>query len=326
MKFTLKQYEEIVLTLENEGAFHRQYTRTDKTVGERRSLIQSWLGPAYTPWGGPRQTITLGFPTAHNDIEDREQIRRYFDDRYEIACTCTKYDHLPSIWKPPKPVLKPEHEAFIKKVVDAGGAAKWLNTTNKGGYTVSLAVYHQCSLTNTDMKPVLEALKMACLEATKQPAPKEKPIHWKDELEAARAAGATLQIKDGGVWVDEVDFCSIRNTAEKLFTFGGSQSRYRVKPPSKMTVDELAVELTPTPTPKETPVSKPIIITTTTFANSNDISKMADGEIFNMIAEQEAEIEALKKIKAQPKKLVEEIAKREAGIAALVAYLDNAKA
>lgn len=73
-------------------------------------------------------------------------------------------------------------------------------------------------------------------------------------------------------------------------------------------------------------MSKPIVITTTTFANGADISKMADGEVFNLIAEQEAEIEALKKIKAQPKKLVEEIAKREAGIAALVAYLDNAKA
>ena len=44
---------------------------------------------------------------------------------------------------------------------------------------------------------------------------------------------------------------------------------------------------------------------------------MTNAEIFDLI-------EALKKIKAQPKKLVAEIAEREAGIAALVAHLDQA--
>ena len=70
-------------------------------------------------------------------------------------------------------------------------------------------------------------------------------------------------------------------------------------------------------------MSKPITITTITLINGADISKMADGEVFDLIASEEAVIEGLKKIKAQPKKLVAEIAKREAGIAALVAYLDS---
>lgn len=73
-------------------------------------------------------------------------------------------------------------------------------------------------------------------------------------------------------------------------------------------------------------MTKPIEITITTFVNGTDISKMADGEVFNLIASEEAVIEDLKKIKAQPKKLVAEIAKREAGIAALVAYLDSKEA
>jgi hypothetical protein len=53
---------------------------------------------------------------------------------------------------------------------------------------------------------------------------------------------------------------------------------------------------------------------------------MSNSEIFSLIAVQEAEIEALKKIKTQPKKLVAEIAKRQAGIEALVAHLDSKEA
>jgi hypothetical protein len=64
-------------------------------------------------------------------------------------------------------------------------------------------------------------------------------------------------------------------------------------------------------------MNKPITVTTITLVNGVDASKMTNAEIFDLI-------EALKKIKAQPKKLVAEIAEREAGIAALVAHLDQA--
>lgn len=81
---------------------------------------------------------------------------------------------------------------------------------------------------------------------------------------------------------------------------------------------------TQTPTPENT-MTKPITITTKTFVNGTDISTMADAEVYELIATQEAEIERLGKIKARPKKLVEELAKRQAGIDLLVAYLDSAK-
>ncbi|MTW25846.1 hypothetical protein GM537_13805, partial [Streptococcus pneumoniae] len=50
-------------------------------------------------------------------------------------------------------------------------------------------------------------------------------------------------------------------------------------------------------------MNKPITVTTITLVNGVDASKMTNAEIFDLI-------EALKKIKAQPKKLVAEIAER----------------
>lgn len=66
-----------------------------------------------------------------------------------------------------------------------------------------------------------------------------------------------------------------------------------------------------------------IKITTKTLINGQDITDFTDSQIFDLIAQQEKTIEKLREIKAQPKKLVKELAERQAGIAALVAYLDS---
>lgn len=346
MSSARKKLQEIADRLDYPN-FKRRYCRiTEDTYGKRRAVIGSYL------WDELKITGI--------SVEDRDQLRRYFDAKYEITQTeINKYGDIPSVWSGlggDEYAIKLYDTALVlENDGDFYRAYKRLTFEQHAGdrrnlialtcrrlklYTPHGAFYEQLRryfddtmdvnncvtagdsasyAKDPDIKFWLEAVRYPPAPPT--PPPKEKII-WKDELEAARAAGATLQIKEGGVWIDE----AVYRGRDEFFNFAGSQARYRVKPPNKMTVDELAVELTPTPTPKETSVSKPITITTTTFANGNDISKMADGEIFNMIAEQEAEIEALKKIKAQPKKLVEEIAKREAGIVALVAYLDSAKA
>lgn len=72
-----------------------------------------------------------------------------------------------------------------------------------------------------------------------------------------------------------------------------------------------------------TKTSTPIEVTTKTLVNGTDVSTMTDSEVYALIASEEARIEDLKKIKAQPKRLVAEIDKRQAGINALVAYLDS---
>lgn len=77
---------------------------------------------------------------------------------------------------------------------------------------------------------------------------------------------------------------------------------------------------------KEEPIMNspaPIEITTKTFVNGNDVSTMTDGQIYALIAGEEQRIRELRAIGNQPKRLVAEIAKREAGIQALVTYLDS---
>lgn len=66
-----------------------------------------------------------------------------------------------------------------------------------------------------------------------------------------------------------------------------------------------------------------IEITTKTFLNGVDLATRPDAEIYDAIAQQEADIKTLEAINAKPKRLVAEIEKRKAGIAALVAFLDS---
>ncbi len=77
-----------------------------------------------------------------------------------------------------------------------------------------------------------------------------------------------------------------------------------------------------TPTPPENTMSQAIEVTTQTLVNGKDVKGMSDSQIYELIREQEAAIKDLEKIEAKPKKLTAEIAKRKAGIAALVAHLD----
>jgi len=66
-----------------------------------------------------------------------------------------------------------------------------------------------------------------------------------------------------------------------------------------------------------------IEITTKTLVNGTNVADLSDAAIYDLIAKQEAEIERLEAIKAKPKKLVAEIAKRREGIQALVNHLDS---
>lgn len=66
-----------------------------------------------------------------------------------------------------------------------------------------------------------------------------------------------------------------------------------------------------------------ITITTKTLVNGVDTANMTDSTLYDLIAKQEAAVADLEKIVNKPKKLVNEIAKRKAGIQALVDYLDS---
>lgn len=90
MRLTPQQYDELVLVLENDSSFYATYMRhRGSSFGRRREVISTalWSSPDYTRW-----RIV--------DIEDRDQLRRYFDDRYDIPQTeLNKYAHIPSVWR-----------------------------------------------------------------------------------------------------------------------------------------------------------------------------------------------------------------------------------
>jgi len=90
--------------------------------------------------------------------------------------------------------------------------------------------------------------------------------------------------------------------------------------------DPKSKKLAPPFEPKEEPImntTNAIEVTTKTLVNGQDVAGMSDSSIYELIAAQEAKIAELDAIKTKPKKLVAEIEKRQAGIAALVAYLDS---
>lgn len=82
----------------------------------------------------------------------------------------------------------------------------------------------------------------------------------------------------------------------------------------------------PAPTPTGNimnTATTPITIQNKTLVNGVDIDTLANAEIYSLISNEEAKIESLGRIKTKPKALVTEIAKRQAGIQALVDYLDS---
>ena len=332
MSFTAEQLQEIALVLENESKFYREYGtkrppgRND-TYGRRRAIIGDWLVTIRTPWAIPRISTWPHWIDKHT-VEDRDQLRRYFDDRYNIPQTETnKYASIPSLLIEDPPTTKEPPMTWKEELIAARAAGETLQMYLRDEWTDEFGIDYEKEF---DFTAGRDHYRIKPKEP--KPAPE---LDWKKALRAARKRGATLQKFRLGNWCDEGT-----NGLVSEFTFSSKQSNYRVKPgtdplelpvhvpgcPTPIPSPEYLAEWQASQLPKEDTMSKPITITTTTFVNGADISKMADSEVFGLIASEETVIEDLKKIKAQPKKLVAEIAKREAGIAALVAYLDSKEA
>ena len=79
----------------------------------------------------------------------------------------------------------------------------------------------------------------------------------------------------------------------------------------------------PGPTPTKEPTMSIITITNQTLVNGAEISTMSDSQLFGLIAKQEQEIEAMRKIQAKPKRLVAAIEARQKAIDDLVKLIDE---
>lgn len=80
---------------------------------------------------------------------------------------------------------------------------------------------------------------------------------------------------------------------------------------------------TPAPTPTKDLTMSIITITNQTLVNGAEISTMPDSQLFGLIAKQEQEIEAMRKIQAKPKRLVAAIEARQKAIDDLVKLIDE---
>ena len=80
---------------------------------------------------------------------------------------------------------------------------------------------------------------------------------------------------------------------------------------------------TPTPTTKENTMSKAITVTTQVNVNGVNADNYTDAQLFEMIRYQEAEIKNLMSITNKPQSLLREMETRQAGIVALVNFMNE---
>ena len=90
-------------------------------------------------------------------------------------------------------------------------------------------------------------------------------------------------------------------------------------------LDESAKPLPPTPTPTTTPntMSKAITITTQVNVNGVNADNYTDAQLFDMIRQQETAINNLQALTNKPQALLREITTRQAGIDALVNFMNE---
>ena len=108
------------------------------------------------------------------------------------------------------------------------------------------------------------------------------------------------------------------------------EERYSLKPtsvanarsPTNM-LDESAEPPIPTPTPATTTMSKAITITTQVNINGVNADNYTDAQLFDMIRQQETEIKNLQALINKPQSLLREITTRQAGIEALVSFMNE---
>lgn len=300
MNETAVKLRDCALTLENDSGFHDEYKAGSVNAGTAREIIRGWLRKNGCAFSG------------QNYKEEREHLRRYFDDIYDMPVhDHNSLAHLPSFefWRddvcypPAAPIPGQLFNVSFAKITGINDRSNWEM------YGKTWVVADENKLTDLfwagkDLKAMCEALKrppngiitrlvhLRCLsfdpiaykyfvarrpKVKPTPPPEPTPVELKQEIDDHLSAAAEC-------------FSDLSNSLKEIL----------------MT--------------KSTEIIK---IETKTFVNGVDISTMEDAAIYQLIATQEAEIEELDKIKNKPKKLKEEIAKRQEGITALVSYLDS---
>lgn len=313
--FTDKQLEEIVLVLENEASFYRAYmTSSVNQPAAARALLARQVRKHLVAFD---ETIRAAVHANHIEAwrADREVMRRYFDERYDIKGRENEGDdhyagiRIPSPWSTPvkEKEKKPMHETYICQ----------LTQEHRDWAVEHLAPMKHLIARRNDSGDMREGILAALKDQIKslECAP---PNGWRADREVIRRR---LLLLWGGANEDPSDYYAGRRLMSVPSEFTPNFTNVRAE------FDAL-IKSTPQPTKEEPTMSATnanaiIEVTTKTLVNGQDVATMSDSSIYELIAAQEAKIAELDAIKTKPKKLVAEIEKRQAGIVALVTYLDS---
>lgn len=302
---TPAQLHEIAIVLENDAGFHREYTgRVNHGSFGYRELIGKWVASLRMA----RNLPTTGW-------RDREQLRRYFHMAYELPHpdepVDERVDALETIefWR--DDVRNPETSLPLHLRPGTRFDTSWADTV-----TESMAQFPRYGKRWDDEEKgellnrfwVGQDLETIC---TSMDRPPTGVLNKLSELRC--------------LTFDRPTFTHL--VAKK--TPRNSHVPASPKAPPQKAAEHIDSAVTPltnvSNSLKEILMSKTEIIKieTKTFVNGVDISAMEDAEIYQLIANQEAQVKELDKIETKPKRLQTEIAKRKAGIQALVDYLDS---
>lgn len=285
---TRQKLEEAALVLENEGAFYRQlcdlYENSDALPGTVRIMINN-------------HAIKAGFKGLTEP--DAESLRLYFEEHWSLK-TCLR-----SSFKPSYNLLKPEPKPPENLV---GPYKRWL-----------IALLE------------IPFFKEEFLD-------RPKPRNARDYLH-----GRCRHLPNGSTTASQRETLRLwlcnhygiepqkETTVEPAFDW---QSILLDPPAAQPTQPAQPAQPEPQqPQPQTQPQenttmslklsTQPFELTTRTYINGVDLDTLPNSELYAQIQAQEDAIEKLRAIKAKPKSLLAEIEKRQAGIEALVAYLDS---
>lgn len=305
MTFTAQEYKDAVTLLRNDAQFMRRYAKKPldlDTYGKRRSFISSHLGYPGFYVGTPPWAMK-------NTILDRDQLRRYFDAEFGYPQNeINKYANEPDALEMP---VSPD-ATFAQKLHEVAITLE----NDRAFYNVYIGRNKHSGMRRDDIARACRRLNLDTPHgAFYEQLRRYFDSTWDVETETADDTASYAKDPTIEFWLDRVRYPEQPRVEKSMANAVFSTATSTVSPVCN-------------PTPKEIPVSKPQVIKVESivFINGAPAKDFTKADVFNLIAAQEASVADLEKIKNKPKALVKEIEERNAGIQALVDYLDSKEA
>lgn len=232
-------------------------------------------------------------------------------ERYNVAHVTFdegRNEKLYAYWIPPGWDVQPGDK--LQVMVSEREARKWTTVRNVGGL-VPMGTEHKTALGHTPMPRERQLLKEMDLS----------------KLEGRMVTG--IEIDDESIFLDiktAPPSGSIRTGIQQLEFYRSQVAEAMRVPPELLGSGRTVTGRVTMPYPSLQDIPKEhamINLETPTFLNGKDIRNYSDAELFEIIRRDEAEIKNLMGIEAKPKALKDRINELQAGIDALVKFMDS---